>query len=343
MAGSWARVLCGLGLGLALLAPARGKEGFVGSQVCAGCHEEIAAEHAGSAHNKALARAGAHPAAAELARRGAVAIEPNASLRFYRAGEGLRVRMMVGDEQTDVALDWAFGAGGQGVTFVSRLDRTHYLELGYSDFGAGGPARTPGHAHGPKSLDEAIGLIYPVEGASGIRTCFECHSTGGVRFSDDGKASAGEIGVGCEACHGPGEEHLRDPARIAAGKVTAAEQLALCGGCHRRPAEEGAVDWRDPWNVRHAPVYLSRSRCFEQGGLGCTGCHSPHAARAKAEGNRYRSVCLGCHVEAHAAEAAFADCVDCHMPRVEPHERLRFTNHWIGVYAEDAPLEPLRR
>ncbi|MEZ5397491.1 MAG: multiheme c-type cytochrome, partial [Bryobacterales bacterium] len=315
----------------------------VGSQVCAGCHVEIAAQHAGSGHSKALARAGAHPAAADLARRGAVEIGPNSAIRFYRAGEGLRVWMMAGQEQTDLALDWAFGAGAQGVTFVSRLDEAHYLELGYSDFGASGLARTPGHAAGPKSLDEAIGLIYPVDGPKGIRSCFACHSTGGVDFSADGETSVGEIGVGCEACHGPGEQHLRDPARIGAGKVTAAGQLVLCGGCHRRPAEASAVDWQDPWNVRHAPVYLARSRCFQEGGLGCTGCHSPHAAQAKAEKNHYRSVCLQCHAEAHAADAAFADCVDCHMPRVKPHERLRFTNHWIGIYAEQAPLQPVRR
>lgn len=322
---------------------ASAEEGFVGSTVCAGCHAEIATEQAQSSHRRALQPAGQHPVAQTLPRLGAVDTAGSLSVRFYRAGGQLRVRAIAAGELTDMAVDWAFGAGGQGVTLVSHLEGEHYLEHGVSFFGKAGLARTPGHPKNPKTLAEAIGLVYPVEGAEGIRGCFECHSTGPLSFDREGAAQVAEVGVGCESCHGPGAEHLGDPSRIASGPSDAAAQLELCGQCHRQPQPGERVDWQDPWNVRHAPVYLKQSPCFRTGGLGCTSCHDPHAPLAKAGTGRYRAVCGQCHSGVHDAADGFADCVSCHMPRVRPHEQLRFTNHWIGIYEKDSPLHPAGR
>ncbi|MCA9186488.1 MAG: hypothetical protein KDA99_12740, partial [Planctomycetales bacterium] len=56
------------------------------------------------------------------------------------------------------------------------------------------------------------------DGAKGMVTqwnhhCIRCHSTGGIPgLSSDGRrldTSVGELGISCEACHGPGESHVK--------------------------------------------------------------------------------------------------------------------------------------
>jgi hypothetical protein len=326
-----------------LAAPAGARDGYVGSQACSGCHGDIASSHAHAAHHGSLNRAADHPAAHALVRLGNVSPAEAVILRFYRANDSLRARVMSAGEQTDMVIDWAFGSGEQGVTLVSHLGHGRYLEHGCSYFGSSGLARTPGHAPDPANLAEAVGIVYAIDGSDGIRGCFECHATGVVTFAPDGAAVVPEAGVGCEACHGPRQAHLTNPYRSGATPVSPARQIELCGRCHRNPRESGSVDWNDPWNVRHAPVYLAQSRCFQAGGLVCTDCHDPPARLATEEGLTYGAVCLQCHGSVHNRQSAFEDCVGCHMPRVRPHERLRLTNHWIGIYAEQAPLQPVRR
>ncbi|MGH9668242.1 MAG: multiheme c-type cytochrome, partial [Bryobacteraceae bacterium] len=199
-----------------------------------------------------------------------------------------------------------------------------------------------------KSLPEAVGLVYksldPVEG---IVRCFRCHSTGPLETAG-GKIQPTDPGVHCEACHGPGANHARtgDPKLIRNPKRMSAVALnRFCGVCHRPSAAAGVeIDWNVSWNVRHQPVYLSRSACFRKsnGALSCLSCHNPHEALSHDAGH-YNRVCASCHSAAHAAKAgAMRNCIDCHMPRVSPQPPLRFTNHWIGVYGQGANLKPIR-
>ena len=52
------------------------------------------------------------------------------------------------DKFRDVKADWAFGAGTQAVTFVSRRDEDHYVEQGLSWYASTGRLElTPGHRH----------------------------------------------------------------------------------------------------------------------------------------------------------------------------------------------------
>jgi len=83
--------------------------------------------------------------------------------------------------------------------------------------------------------------------------CIACHATGGQpRTKMDGtefKTRTGELGIACEACHGPGEEHVRanhDPLRRAKlhqdkkaeptitnpARLSPHASAQVCGQCH---------------------------------------------------------------------------------------------------------------
>ncbi|PWU04045.1 MAG: hypothetical protein C5B51_17605 [Terriglobia bacterium] len=263
----------------------------------------------------------------------------------------------------DIPMEWAFGAGQQAVTFVTRINEDWYLEHYLTYYSAiGSFAPTPGQdAVSATSLQQAMGMLYkPLDPGTGMLKCFECHSTGPVSVGPEREIRPREPGVRCEACHGAGGSHraaalsgnterartlIQNPKRMSA-----AELNQFCGHCHRQPAPLGVTtDWNVPWNLRHEPVYLSQSACFRRSGgkLSCLTCHDPHTPLQKDDA-AYDQRCRTCHTaESHPPKPVCiakqpSDCVQCHMPAVSPQAYLRFTNHWIGVYSEGAKLKPSR-
>ncbi len=238
--------------------------------------------------------------------------------------------------------EWAFGAGAQAITFVKRADADNYVELGQSWYRArGGYANTPGHLRGE---DTRYRVFDP---SAAILRCFACHSTGPLMWARDGAIMPRELGVRCEACHGPGAAHARDPAHAGIsnpGRLTAEAINELCGACHRMPeAANDSVDLRNPWNARHQPLMLAASACFGQSGgrLNCETCHRPHAPLDRGLG-AYDRACKACHAGAHqTSRIAMGACVECHMPTVRLGTELAFANHRIAVYASGDALTPV--
>jgi hypothetical protein len=327
---------------------------FAGAKACAACHPAQFRRQSASAHAAALSRALDHPLAAAFS-SGGLERKPAYRFEFYLSAGELRTRIRDQADVMELPMEWAFGAGAQAVTFVSKVNQSWYVEhysTYYPALKAWGP--TPGQAvvH-PTSLAEAAGVVSKtLDPATGISACFECHSTGPVSFAADGAVRMTEPGVHCEACHGAGvahaqspkQSHLRNPARFSAAQLN-----EFCGRCHRPPASDGVkIDWNYAWNVRHQPVYLSQSACFRRsrGTLSCLTCHDPHGAAGRKPAAEYNARCEQCHSTTArrpkpvCLERTPANCIDCHMPLVSPQSPLRFTNHWIGVYGQGSKLKP---
>ena len=237
--------------------------------------------------------------------------------------------------------EWAFGAGSRAITFVRRRDAETYLELGRSWFRSiHAFAATPGH---PKGEDTPYRTFDPL---AGILRCFACHSTGPLTLSEGQDIVPQELGVRCEACHGPSGEHAQDPRHAAAnpGRYTADAINDLCGECHRMPAgATETTDLRDPWNARHQPLTLAASVCYRQsnGRLSCLTCHSPHALIDRNPAH-YDARCQACHEGVrHVRPITGKPCTGCHMPAVRPQANLAFANHRIAVYSPSDPLTPV--
>ncbi|MYB53426.1 MAG: hypothetical protein F4X77_14700 [Acidobacteriia bacterium] len=335
-------------------------ESYLGADACAACHAQEFATQSASGHALSLHPTADHPAAPSFAPSGSL-VRAGGSKYSYRTDEGgLRVEITAQEQRIDALLEWAFGAGEQAVTFVGQVDEARYVEHHFSYYSANGSlGTTPGHRDVPvRGAEEALGVYYETFGPQpSIMRCFQCHSTGPLALGDGYSLRPRELGVRCEACHGPGRSHvqavasgeleqamavIRNPARLPGDEL-----LEYCGDCHRPPASSGQViDWSDPWNVRHQPVYLSRSACLQPGGqpLTCMRCHDPHGPLS-AETARDNRLCLDCHENrappaSVCRQAADRACSFCHMPAVRPQDELRFTNHWIGVYDPDNPLRP---
>ena len=101
-------------------------------------------------------------------------------------------------------------------------------------------------------------LSQPANTESFDNNCAGCHFTGyeldgsdqegwsaravvdpGGAFDYDGDGRVELINTGCEACHGPGSEHLELSPRgsfiVSPGLLTPGRQAAICGSCHSRP------------------------------------------------------------------------------------------------------------
>src|SRR5262249_57098689 len=123
--------------------------------------------------------------------------------------------------------------------------------------------------------------------------------------------------------------------RWGPSRAPPAEEMPLCGGCHRLPenVERGLIRTDTPTFVRFQPVGLMQSACYRQsrGGLSCTSCHDPHT-RTSTDRAAYEAVCLSCHhapAQTACKVSAATGCVGCHMPRRDATRGMIMTDHWI--------------
>ncbi len=327
---------------------APGRE-YVGQPVCAQCHPDEAEDYEEAPMAHTLWRG---PESPTLRSNADMAFQAGQySYQITRQGSEFMYR--VGDRQGAISkpILWAFGSGKSAVTFVFQ-DRGTYYESRVSFFNSirGLDYTTGAPLPRTKSLIEVAGVeMNPTR----VRNCFGCHSTGAVKGS---QLQLDQLtpGITCEACHGPGGEHV---AAIQEGKIEKArtqifnpgrlnteEEFEFCGSCHisfRRAIESGVQGIE---NVRFQPYRLANSRCYDpiDRRINCAACHNPHK-KIDQTLKSYDSSCFRCHPSAsqppssgtHALPACpvgTRDCVTCHMPKYElPGAHREFTDHWIRV------------
>lgn len=185
--------------------------------------------------------------------------------------------------------------------------------------------------------------------------CSDCHSTN-VRKNYDFKTHSYDtkyalINVSCEACHGPGKDHVEQATKLGSNykfsndlKMTTAtdpkDLVDACARCHMRREQvsefynfEGSMlDHYYPQliveNTYHVDgqildedyVYGSfvQSKMYHNN-VTCTDCHNPHSTKLKLEGN---TLCIQCHVPEkydtpkhhfHPVNTESSQCINCHM------------------------------
>lgn len=161
--------------------------------------------------------------------------------------------------------------------------------------------------------------------------CAECHSTNlqkNYNIDEDSfNTTWSDISVNCEACHGPGSDHL-DWAKLPEGArdydgnkglvlktsgTTPKQYIESCAPCHSRRTSLGPNDHRDseyynnnrPQNIS-PPLYYSDGQILDEDyvfasftqsrmythDVKCSDCHDSHSLKLKFDGN---ALCTQCH------------------------------------------------
>jgi hypothetical protein len=276
--------------------PGQGVTGadYVGSQVCAGCHPDVAEMHSKSGHAFALSK---------------VADGQEPELPFSKLGD---------PPQGYTWNDVSYVLGGYGWQAIFT-DKGGYIitdepgKSGNSEYGNQYNLEN-------KQLDKSAGFVSFHAGEAELKNdCVACHTTG---YSPNGSQDdlAGvvgtwkEDGVQCESCHGPGSIHINNPPGV---QMRIDRSSQACGECHKIDATH-QVYAKDSF-IAHAQQYTEISK-GKHLVLDCTDCHNPHSGVVQLEqADQPATVteCADCHynqanyqkVELHKNFA----CTECHM------------------------------
>ena len=257
-----------------------------------------------------------------------------------------------------IPIEWAFGAGKVGQSYLSEQQGV-FREIRFSYFSAlNGFDVTPNQSpDAATSVDKAAGRALS---NSEAQRCFGCHTTASTVDKQFQPANA-LPGVSCEACHGPGSQHV---AAMQAGNIDAGrsaivnpkvlkpvELIDFCGACHTTWWDAKRIAATGVANIRFHPYRLESSRCWGNGDarLTCPSCHNPHQPLVR-EAQAYDSRCLSCHLSskqlksapdhmASACPVGKQGCVTCHMPKYEvPDMHYRYTDHRIRIMKAAEPF-----
>jgi len=275
---------------------------FVGEDRCAKCHHEIFEAHRAARHASSLLRAEGLAAFPFPAGNIPDPDHPAVSHRFRKDGGRVEFQTQTADRVHRAVLAYAFGSPDHYVSFVGSDEQGQPLIIRLSRYQSGqesGWVRTTGHSAAVAAAD-ALGK--PLEAADGVYRCLFCHATAPNAVLKNVGPEAGDQGIGCERCHGPGGNHLEamqtqfaDPAIVSPAAASGEARIGLCGQCHGHH-QESSLPRNDPYWIRFQATTLTWSRCYtaSDGALDCVTCHDPHR-NAEHAASFYEQKCLACH------------------------------------------------
>ncbi len=230
----------------ALIAPSP-RPGLAGSDRCAGCHPGAHATWAATYHRTMTQRARPETVLADF--DGVELADRGVALRLEASDGRFRAHLLGPDGAVARSADVALTTGSHHFQYYwLTLDDGFFVQLPFVWMIADRrwlPVQDSFLQ--PDSPEPARPAIWN-------DSCIYCHTVGGAgRVSADGAYSAvavGELGIACEACHGPSAEHaaaqqnpltryrlhLDDDARAAAvarpDRFDNRREVAVCGQCH---------------------------------------------------------------------------------------------------------------
>lgn len=297
---------------------ARTSVDYVAEKSCIGCHAEQGKSWQASKHSRAMQPANSNTVAGDFQDRLFTGVAGDTI--FHKKGEHFTVETMGSNGQKSrYTILHTLGvyplqqylveqAGGRLQAFTIAWDT---IRNRWFDLQAEEPAR-PGTALHWTGRYQNWNLM-----------CAECHTTGYKKTYDENadcyQTTWTAPNVGCQACHGPGEKHVRTirdnkPTKYPGyGLPFKAGQVDQCAACHSRrtrlleETQPGGefLDNYQPDSLRRDLYHADgqqmgevfeygsfrQSRMYEKGVV-CSDCHSVHSGKLIAEGN---ALCVRCH------------------------------------------------
>lgn len=298
-------------------------QGYVGSDVCAECHRSAADAWAGSHHAKAWTEAIPENILADF--DGTVFSLDDMTARFRVDADGghhVSVTERNG-ETTEYPVHSVVGVAPlQQYLLEIEPGRLQSFDVVWDTIKS-----QWFHLYPDQNVPPSDALHWTGPYKSWNARCGVCHATGYDAGYDAAKdryqTTQAEIGVGCEACHGPGRDHVNwagspvtppENYGFSADLSTREGLIQQCAGCHSR--REAFLDsspipgtaYHDAYNLSllrpglyhpdgqiqdEVYVYGSflQSKMYDKG-VTCSDCHDAHSAGLWADGN---AVCTQCH------------------------------------------------
>lgn len=288
--------------------------------------------------------------------------EPELYYRMEAKKDGFFQTAMLGSAPTiSRRFDLVIGSGRKGQTYLywDKNDQLYQLPVSFW-------TELDTWVHSPGYDDRVVNFGRPV-----FPRCLECHASSFEALRDSGggnryNPSNYVLGISCEKCHGPGQEHVNlqndktkkpsDQLIVNTAKLSRERQIGLCALCHgglglaKAPPFSYTVGAdlenylhlvmpgpNEPVDVHGNQVaLLERSRCYQTSTMTCSTCHDVHIPQR--DPAAFAERCLTCHkvqscgLFPKRGDRIAGKCVDCHLPRL--------TSNMIVSSHEGARLRP---
>ena len=303
---------------------------YVDNQLCLGCHQQQAQQWQQSHHALAMASPTEHSVRGDF--HDTTFVHQGIKSRFFMRDGKYFVNTDGADGAlADFEISYTFGIEPlQQYLIALPGGRLQPLQIAWDDV-----RKRWFHLRPDEQVPPGDVLHWTGRYQTANTMCLSCHTTGFEKKYDASSETFAsrwaEPNVSCQACHGPGEEHVRwaqAAAKNISGNDVATtnfgltvntralngpQKVDLCATCHSRRSEldpepiPGAPRFDNYLpllltdNLYHADgqqldeVFVDGS--FRQSkmyahSVSCTDCHNSHTGKLKLEGN---ALCLQCH------------------------------------------------
>ena len=321
------------------------------SSVCASCHPKETAAYLKSA----MGNSAAPPTPLQ---GGRITKDSGVEISVEDRGGKMIHALTANGLSSEYPVAYQIGAGKIGYTYMVRIGDYLY-ESPASWYRQHGWDRSPGYANmSSPDFDRVIDSA-----------CLFCHADNGKFLGSDGRRFSGVAlkPVGCDRCHGPVDDHVRQPSAkniVNPSKLPQRARNSICEQCHLE-GEKRLLNPGKTWQDFHPGEELERTavtylltqnnqqlKAVEQaellalsqcarasaGKLWCGTCHDPHR-QATDRAAEIRNVCRSCHSTlSKTAHAAVVECTSCHMPRLTTDDIPHTASTDHRILRRPAPL-----
>ena len=327
-----------------------GESGYLGREVCAGCHKNIAIAQSRTNMARAWPGIATRQLPADYSETYTEGPSPAIEYALARTGRNMQYRVqMPGQPPLDFPVEATIGGERHGISFLVRVNALdglplprpaliearyfHYAQQNKLALELGFPEAKP------STYETALGRLLTPKLEQNCLACHGAPRTRGPRV---------QTGIDCESCHGPGQKHLialgahsPDLGILNPKKLPVAERMRPCAQCH---AGSSVVEDPMPYDtlISNQVTALKNTECWRQSGgeFTCTDCHDPHRdAPRLVLTARSENTCLRCHSATVTKHAALCPvnrskgCIGCHMPD-QTRGAFIMSDHWIRVHPE---------